>query len=437
MEFERYERYPAGSTAVTLTVTLKGVSPSLLYDAIKDALAAEIRGLSGQHPILYAGHTVYGTDGDDELEGSRGDDIMYGGSGDDFMHGSRGDDTLYGGAGNDIMDGGSGNDTLYGGAGDDIMDGGPGSDTLYGGAGDDIMEGNRGDDTLYGGAGDDIFIFAYPGHDTIADFTAGETIRILYYRGSFKDLVIEEQKREDGGVDTVIHPQSDRSIRLVGVEADSLKEDDFELFEGSGGGWPLGLLHGTMGDDIMHGSDWHDDMVGAYGDDTMYGGSGHDDMGGAYGDDTLYGGLGHDYLTGSYGSDTLYGGSGHDYLSGGEGNDTLYGGSGHDKLGGGEGNDTLYGGEGNDTLIGGDGGGRWLDQDTFVFEAGDGNDTITDFDASDVIRFEGITGGFEGLDIWKRLGGGVIVGYGDRGDTITLLGVSVSSLDASDFSFVA
>ena len=57
-----------------------------------------------------------------------------------------------------------------------------------------------------------------------------------------------------------------------------------------------------------------------------------------------------------------------------------------DSLDGGVGDDTLIGGEGNDTLTGGEG------ADTFVFGAGHGNDTITDFDVdNDTIDISGLT----------------------------------------------
>ncbi|WP_017932415.1 calcium-binding protein [Robiginitomaculum antarcticum] len=56
--------------------------------------------------------------------------------------------------------------------------------------------------------------------------------------------------------------------------------------------------------------------------------------------------------------------------------DVLSGGLGADRLYGIDGNDVLDGGQGNDTLTGGSG------ADKFVFAVGDGQDIITDFDAS-------------------------------------------------------
>jgi Ca2+-binding RTX toxin-like protein len=64
-------------------------------------------------------------------------------------------------------------------------------------------------------------------------------------------------------------------------------------------------------------------------------------------------------------------------VDGGAGNDVLWGGAGADQLLGGAGNDTLLGAAGNDTLSGGAG------ADSFLFAAGSGQDTITDFSATD------------------------------------------------------
>ncbi|MWP70179.1 calcium-binding protein, partial [Gilliamella sp. Lep-s5] len=77
-----------------------------------------------------------------------------------------------------------------------------------------------------------------------------------------------------------------------------------------------------------------------------------------------------DIILGSKGNDILTGGDGNDTLSGGDGNDILTGGDGNDTLSGGDGNDILTGGKGNDLLSGGAG------NDTYLFNLGDGHDTI-------------------------------------------------------------
>lgn len=59
-----------------------------------------------------------------------------------------------------------------------------------------------------------------------------------------------------------------------------------------------------------------------------------------------------------------------------EGDDLLDGGAGNDTIDGNGGNDTITGGDDNDVITGGDG------FDTFIYAAGDGDDTITDFNTA-------------------------------------------------------
>lgn len=77
--------------------------------------------------------------------GVEGDDSIDGGAGDDTIDGNGGDDTLDGGADNDSIDGGSGNDSLLGGDGNDAINGDSGSDILTGGVGADTLVGDDGD----------------------------------------------------------------------------------------------------------------------------------------------------------------------------------------------------------------------------------------------------------------------------------------------------
>ncbi len=112
--------------------------------------------------------TLLGGDGDDYLYG--GDDHLIPGSGggydyggrilsnDDYLDGGAGADFLDGGTGHDRLLGGDGNDTLYGGADDDIMYGGAGDDTLEGGTGNDYLDGETGIDLMAGGDGNDVYL---------------------------------------------------------------------------------------------------------------------------------------------------------------------------------------------------------------------------------------------------------------------------------------
>ena len=158
-------------------------------------------------------------------------------------------------------------------------------------------------------------------------------------------------------------------------------------------------LIGGDGDDELDGGPGDDILEGGDGDDFLIGGDGNDQLLGDAGDDQMFGLDGDDLLEGGDGNDQLFGGMGHDVLEGGAGNDRLEGASGNDHLDGGDGNDTIFGSLGNDVLRGGAGDDELWGQagaDRFVFDAiGEGVDTITDFDDSDVLAIGNMLVGFE------------------------------------------
>jgi serralysin len=172
---------------------------------------------------------------------------------------------------------------------------------------------------------------------------------------------------------------------------------------------------GTNGNDLLDGLGGNDAILGLAGNDTLNGGNGNEVLDGGGGDDTLTGGNGNDMLFGSFGIDTLMGGRGDDSLDGGAGNDDL------------------DGGKGDDVLTGGDG------PDLFVFNAGFGDDDITDFEADDLIQFE--EGLFQSpeavLMASQQVGEDTVITVVGTDDTVTLLGVQKSSLQADDFLILA
>ena len=95
-------------------------------------------------------------------------------------------------------------------------------------------------------------------------------------------------------------------------------------------------------------------------------------------------------------------------LVGDAGDNSLTGGKGKDSLNGGGGDDILNGGKGNDSLWGGDG------ADTFVYQAGTGNDTISDynFDDGDILQILDKKG--------KEISKGAIKKWTFDGDDLTL-----------------
>ncbi len=106
------------------------------------------------------GVTVDGGTGEDNITGSKKDDLLKGGSGafKDIIYGKGGNDDIFGGEGNDELFGDNGDDLLSGEAGNDDLFGGAGDDELLGGGGKDRLEGGTGDDFLNGGKKKDTYV---------------------------------------------------------------------------------------------------------------------------------------------------------------------------------------------------------------------------------------------------------------------------------------
>ncbi|MGH8658773.1 MAG: calcium-binding protein [Gammaproteobacteria bacterium] len=259
--------------------------------------------------------------------------VLYGGAGNDRLLGADGADVIYGEADQDLIEGGGGNDALFGGPGDDQVVAGADEDYVSGDSGNDTLRGESGADRLYGGEGN--------------DYIEGDSAASALYALHGDDVIDGE-----GGDDT---------------------------------------LFGEGGNDTLYGGDGNDQLVGDesslpaqyHGSDTLYGEGGNDRLFGDAGNDTLDGGDGDDLLLGGAGDDTLDGDAGADELQGGDGQDTLEGGEGADLLFGEAGNDELSGGTGDDALYGEAG------DDVYVFNAGDGVDSIDDAEGVNRIRFGG------------------------------------------------
>lgn len=263
----------------------------------------------------------------------------------------------------------------------------------------------------------------------------------------------------------------DQAIQILGapILLDSYDDGDgASIINGTGsddtlnGGTGDDVVIGFGGDDVLDGLSGNDTLEGGSGDDVLYGSDGDDNLGGWSGDDTLYGGDGDDYLNGGSGADDLFGGSGNDQLEGGKdadyliggadddvlngwagddvllgdtGDDTINGGGGNDSIRGNAGFDTIVGGGGNDTLSGG------VNWDVFVFEGVFGNDTITDFNVTNLneaIDLSGVTTIDDFADLaanhLNQSGADAVIADGN-GNTITLLGVDMTDLSANDFLF--
>ncbi|MCA0246563.1 MAG: cadherin-like domain-containing protein [Proteobacteria bacterium] len=293
---------------------------------------------------------ILGTEGDDNLLGTRCGELIDGRGGDDNIDAREGNDAILAGDGHDHVVAGAGNDVIYGGAGDDVVLAGPGNDVVFGGPGNDRLFGEDGDDTIHGEQGDD---------------------------------------RISGGAGGDI---------LIGGDGDD------KIHGGAGDD----TLDGGEGNDELHGGEEQDALIGGPGDDTMRGDAGNDTLYGSDGNDELHGGEEQDALIGGAGDDTMRGDAGNDSLDGGEGNDELHGGGDQDILLAGDGNDQLFGGDGDDLLSDGAGADevRGGDGDDHVVAAADGNaDSFSGDAGEDTIDYSSAF-----LDIMVDVGAGTAQG---------------------------
>ena len=345
--------------------------------------------------------------GNDIVSGGSGNDTILGGEGKDYLFADEGDDSVNGGAGDDTILGADGNDHLVGGSGDDQIFGGNGNDNIEGGAGNDLILAGKGDDFINGGAGDDIyFYFRGDGKDTIHDHAQVEESYQAktgshYQRSGKSGKWVNEYRTKkrwrqiEGGDDILqfgysialaslafkisgndlivgIRDLADDALQ-IGALADEVTIKDWNNVKNRVETFSLGdqtVLDMTEIEFAASGYDGNDTLNGTSNGDVLSGGSGDDILFAAAGDDYLIGGNGNDRLEGGDGLDDLYGGMGNDILLGGAGKDFLIGGEGDDSLEGGSGDDVLTGGKGNDILKGG------LGNDTYIFNRGDGQDTI-------------------------------------------------------------
>lgn len=278
--------------------------------------------------------TIYGGVHSDIIFGGEGDDIIYGGDDDtsdallaqfiigDYLCGDEGNDIIFGGFGNDVIFGGADNDELHGESGDDEIWGEDGNDEIYGEDGNDKIFGGEGNDKIYGGEGDD-YIDGGNGDDYIE-------------AGNGKNIIFG-----GNGVD-----------QIYGGEDDDYIEggDDQDFLHGGNGN---NIMYGQEGDDFIYGGNDKDYIYGGTGNDHLYGGNGENEIYGGHGDDVIYDGDDGSYIEGSFGNDIIYAGGGDDYIDPGEGDDYIQDDHGDDTIvfKAGYGTDTISDAAGNNTIL--------------------------------------------------------------------------------------
>ncbi len=151
----------------------------------------------------------------------------------------------------------------------------------------------------------------------------------------------------------------------IGDGEGSAADDSYRLEE-------QGHFHSLSGDDVAYGSDDEDSFSMCSGDDLVDAGNGNDIIDTHGGNDIVYAGAGNDIIHASDGNDIIYGG---------DGDDTIYPDNNDDFSWSEFGNDTIIGGKGNDTII------SMTGDDTFIFNIGDGQDTIIEHQGVDTLYF--------------------------------------------------
>jgi len=187
--------------------------------------------------------SLFGGDGDDVLSGGNGADSIDGGDGADSIDGGGGRDRITGGEGNDTIDGGGGEDSIDGGAGDDNITGGSGQDTLFGGDGNDFLDGdgdgtNDGVDTLFGGAGDDTLI-GDGNQDSLFGGTGDDRMLIVNDGSNFNNLTVDGGEDAGNGDTDVLDLSeffaADPGTQIIFEQGALGEEDGRILLRGSNG----------------------------------------------------------------------------------------------------------------------------------------------------------------------------------------------------------
>ncbi|MBH0199723.1 MAG: hypothetical protein HP497_09940, partial [Nitrospira sp.] len=230
------------------------------------------------------------------------------------------DQTIQGGPGGGVLIGGAGNDVIQSGGGATTLFGGAGNDTLVGGSGHNWFSGGPGNDFMLGGNGGNTFL--------LSTGSGRDSIQVPNFLVSLHASDI----RFSGGYGAY-HPSLSLGSLVIryGDLGDELHILDFDPND-------------VFARQAIQRFEFSDRVV-TYEELIALG----FDIEGAGSDDVLTGTNTTDRFTGFAGNDIVNGGAGTDIVTGGQGNDSLRGGAGHD---------------------------------TYVFNLGDGVDTIEDIAAS-------------------------------------------------------
>jgi Ca2+-binding RTX toxin-like protein len=310
--------------------------------------------------------------------------------------------------------------TIVGTPGDDVLVGTAGDELIKGLAGDDDISGGQGNDRLQGNAGDDIYRFARgDGADTIydADAQAGNADTVAFG----EDIAPEDVTYARTSSNLVLTVAGGGTVTVQGQFAEATRVEQFAFADGTI--WEAATIAAALNRAPVLVAPIADQRVSEYGSfelalpEGMFRDFDAEDI--LVYEATLADGsalpawLSFDSETLTFsgipqpadaGDITLrvsatdgYGVSAADEFAltvgvfGTEDNDFLQGSEYGERLEAYGGNDTVVADDGNDTLAGGTGEFDWLEggdgDDTYVYEAGDGIDGVSDAGGNDSVRF--------------------------------------------------
>ena len=225
------------------------------------------------------------------------------------IYGSAGNDTIRAGGFTSSIDqyqgvsifSGAGNDDIVGSRFDDVIDGGTGNDTIRAGNGNDFINSSVGNDLIYGGAGDENIRWGVgdahwhnPGNDTIYGGEGYDLINVWVTEGATwanngsatgGHVVINNIRANGEGFNGTATVGTDNAggystLKFQGFEQGWTHEGD-DTIDGSNA-----KVNGSEG--FRWGARWGDDiLIGSKGNDTLEGGEGSDTITGGTGDDVI------------------------------------------------------------------------------------------------------------------------------------------------------
>ncbi|MBD3879563.1 MAG: hypothetical protein SR1Q5_07765 [Quinella sp. 1Q5] len=221
---------------------------------------------------------------------------------------------------------------------------------IIGGDGNNTIDGGKGNDTLTGGTGSNVFVYANGGgNDVITNYKSGDVIQVsgTVSSAGFNDNAPNDYVFTVGEGKITLKDARNKFIKVIDDTGSYWYPDNPEPYIVYSSG-KVEIKKGYVGDSFDV-ADFEDGFAGkVYTIDASA--------------------VKHSLsITGNKQANEIIGTGQKDYIDGGAGADVI------------------YGGKGNDSLVGGDG------ADEFVWNKGDGNDKILDYEDEDTIRIVGDT----------------------------------------------